>query len=147
MGLFSKRRYDPNDSEYSPEGVPWSTRCASDPRFNMNGYAPSVIGAMVSVECAITRKARELGVPGDAIPQDIEMGGGIGAETQSVPAAMVAQSKRTLGVIEREELIAARRTLFHYKLELDSASPAATDGRDAVADVLFAIDLLIGQSS
>jgi hypothetical protein len=62
MGLFSKRRYDPTDSEYEGGGATWSTRCEKDPRFNLSGSCLGVSSSVFHIDAAIRAKQKELGL-------------------------------------------------------------------------------------
>ncbi len=53
-------------------GFYWDTRCPSDPRFNLSGYAHGMFGAAAAIDGAILAKAKELGIEP---PDDIEYGG------------------------------------------------------------------------
>jgi hypothetical protein len=61
VGIFSKRRYDPNDSEYAGgSSTSWSTSCAQDSRFNLSGSASGVLSASLEIAWAIRARQAEL---------------------------------------------------------------------------------------
>jgi|HubBroStandDraft_2_1064218.scaffolds.fasta_scaffold25851_2 hypothetical protein len=77
MGFFSKRRYDPNDSEYDGGGgsTIWSTSCAQDPRFNLSGRSYGVISSGSEIDKAVRAKQAELGLSDEYMASlTIEMG-------------------------------------------------------------------------
>jgi hypothetical protein len=71
MGLFSRHR----DDESGPSAW-WTVSCKSDPRFNATGSCYSVIGAALECEAFIKRRIKELDLPPEEVPTDIEYGGG-----------------------------------------------------------------------
>jgi hypothetical protein len=76
MGIFSRRRYDPNDSEYEAGSAWWSVSCKSDPRFNASGSCSSVTGAALAADDHIKKRISQLGLKEDEVPEDIEYSGG-----------------------------------------------------------------------
>ena len=75
MGILSKRRYDPNDSEYEGDGTSWGTHCAQDSRFNLSGSASGVLSSSVAIDQAIRAKQVELKLTDEYVDAlTIEMG-------------------------------------------------------------------------
>jgi hypothetical protein len=81
MGIISSKRcYDPEDPEYywnEPYGsVSWTVSCKSDPRFNGNGAASSILSASSAIDEHVKRKILEFGLQESEVPTDIEYSGG-----------------------------------------------------------------------
>ena len=62
MGILSKRRHDPSDSEYAGGGASWSTSCAKDPRFNLSGTSSGVVSSGSDIDRAVRARQAELGL-------------------------------------------------------------------------------------